>query len=63
MGRTLPVFNAQEFFMQVAEGKATAEEIPKVQVPEVEKPHAKHASKKAAQKNGKANAKAASAAD
>jgi polyphosphate kinase len=64
IGRTLPVFNAQEFFMQVAEGKATAEEIPQVQVPEVEKSHAKHPSKKAAApKSRKSSAKAASAAD
>jgi len=63
VGRSLPVFNAQEFFMQVAEGKATAEEIPKVQVPEAEKPHAKSSSKKAAPKDRKATVKAASAAD
>jgi polyphosphate kinase len=48
-GRSLPVFSSQEFFMQVAEGKASAEEIPAVKEPE-KKHEAKHATKKSAAK-------------
>ncbi len=32
-GRALPAFNSQEFFMRVAEGKASAQDIPAVTVP------------------------------
>ncbi|WP_446743970.1 polyphosphate kinase 1 [Silvibacterium acidisoli] len=32
-GRKLPAFSSQDFFMQVAEGKASADDIPKIEVP------------------------------
>jgi polyphosphate kinase len=44
-GRTLPAFNSQEFFMRVAEGKASAEEIPAI--PVAEKHHPRRPAKKA----------------
>ena len=44
--KSLPLFSAQDFFMQVAEGKATANEIPKP--PEEEHPKPKKPAKKAA---------------
>jgi polyphosphate kinase len=49
-GRELPAFSSQEFFMKVAEGKASAEEIPAA--PEPVKHHhvVKHPAKKAAAK-------------
>jgi polyphosphate kinase len=45
-GKSMPAFNAQDFFMQVAEGKATADEIPKVT--ETTEPKPKARTKKAA---------------
>jgi polyphosphate kinase len=39
LGKAMPAFNAQEFFMQVAEGKATADDIPKL--PEVDRVESK----------------------
>ncbi len=47
-GRELPAFSSQEFFMKVAEGKASAEEIPAA--PKREKHHVTHPAKKAAAK-------------
>jgi polyphosphate kinase len=57
-GQGLPPFNSQEFFMRVAEGKSSIEEIPAI--PDVEKHHVKHPAKKAAVK---ASVKERSAAD
>jgi polyphosphate kinase len=45
-GKSLPSFSAQDFFMQVAEGKATADDIPKM--PEEEHPKPKAPAKKVA---------------
>jgi polyphosphate kinase len=49
-GKSLPVFSAQDFFMRVAEGKATADEIPKATeaVEAAPKTSSKTAAKKAA---------------
>ncbi len=55
-GAALPKFNAQEFFMQVAEGKAAAAEIPRVAEPEPVKHRPKHPARRS-------SVKAASAAD
>lgn len=44
-GKSLPAFSAQDFFMQIAEGKASADDIPKI--PEVEKKEPKAKAKKA----------------
>ena len=46
LGKSLPAFSAQDFFMQVAEGKASADDIPKP--PEVEHPKPKAHARKAA---------------
>ena len=46
LGKALPAFSAQDFFMQVAEGKASTGDIPKL--PEVEQPKPKAPAKKAA---------------
>jgi polyphosphate kinase len=45
LGKLLPAFSAQDFFMQVAEGKASADDIPKL--PEEELPKPKMAAKRA----------------
>jgi polyphosphate kinase len=45
-GKLMPAFSAQDFFMQVAEGKATADEIPEVPEAAAAKPKAR--AKKAA---------------
>ncbi len=45
-GKELPAFSAQDFFMQVAEGKASADDIPKL--PKEEHPKPKAPAKKAA---------------
>jgi polyphosphate kinase len=45
-GRALPVFNSQEFFMKLAEGKASVEDIPAVTEP-LHQRHVKRAAKKA----------------
>ncbi|HMD22256.1 MAG TPA: polyphosphate kinase 1 [Alloacidobacterium sp.] len=39
-GKELPAFSAQDFFMQIAEGKASADDIPKLQEEEHPKPKA-----------------------
>jgi polyphosphate kinase len=41
LGKSLPAFNAQEFFMKVAEGKASADDIPKVQEEQKPRPAVK----------------------
>ena len=48
VGRALPAFSAQEFLMKVAEGKASAEEIPGIPPPQVHHHQAKRAAKKTA---------------
>jgi polyphosphate kinase len=45
-GRALPVFNSQEFFMKLAEGKASVEDIPAVTEP-LHQHHVKRPAKKA----------------
>jgi polyphosphate kinase len=45
-GKSLPTFNAQEFFMKVAEGKATADDVPKSSGPKTQKGPAKNAKRK-----------------
>ncbi|MGC1300202.1 MAG: hypothetical protein WA869_34685, partial [Alloacidobacterium sp.] len=45
LGKSLPAFSSQDFFVQVAEGKASADDIPKQ--PEGEHPHPKASAKKA----------------
>jgi hypothetical protein len=45
-GKELPAFSAQDFFMQVAEGKTSADDIPKL--PEEQHPKPKAPAKKAA---------------
>ena len=47
VGRALPAFSAQEFLMKVAEGKASAEEIPGIPPPQVHHHQAKRPAKKA----------------
>lgn len=44
-GKSLPMFSSQDFFMQVAEGKASADDIPKL--PEERQPKPKPKAKKA----------------
>jgi polyphosphate kinase len=46
LGQSLPAFSSQDFFMQVAEGKASADDIPKL--PEEKHPKAKAPAKRAA---------------
>ena len=56
--RDLPLFNSQEFFMRVAEGKASVDDIPAVPVP-----HPHHHHPKAAPKRASTKEKVKSAAD
>ena len=56
--KELPTFSAQDFFMQLAEGKASIDEIPHVE--RTAETHLKHAAEKAAKKTA---AKQKSAAD
>jgi polyphosphate kinase len=49
-GRALPAFNSQEFFMKLAEGKASVEDIPAVTEPRLHLHHVKRPAKKAVAK-------------
>jgi polyphosphate kinase len=49
-GRSLPAFNSQEFFMKLAEGKASVEDIPAVTEPRLHLHHVKRPAKKAVAK-------------
>ncbi|MGA9243120.1 MAG: polyphosphate kinase 1 [Silvibacterium sp.] len=46
-GRALPAFNSQEFFMKLAEGKASVEDIPAVTEPQLHQHQVKRPAKKA----------------
>jgi len=54
-GRALPAFGSQDFFIEVAEGKATAEDIP--EAPERKKHDVRHPAATRATEEGKASAK------
>ena len=58
-GRDLPLFNSQEFFMRVAEGKASVDDIPAISIPQ---PH-HHREKQPAKRAAAAREKIKPAAD
>ncbi|MBV8437855.1 MAG: RNA degradosome polyphosphate kinase, partial [Silvibacterium sp.] len=55
-GRDLPAFNSQEFFMRLAEGKASIDDIPSAPAAEPHHHHAKLAKRVAAKEKVKAAA-------